>query len=149
MQFSCIRCHAVFQNPLRSLDRRRQQLGFQGNDASVQGTLTILDAENMVNFCSPACRSAFEPVMVQALKLKFPWPTLGPIMPCGRCGKPVDGTEVHKAYALVTLDFGSDPDSDVGICKRDDLLAVVCKACEGERTGDNTAAVPDRDRDAA
>ncbi len=129
MHFKCHICHEAFLSPLRSLDRRVQQQSLAEVDGAIQQTLHIHQSEDVYQYDSRACRTAHEPTVIAQLKLKSPYPGSGTVVPCSRCGDPVNRTSPHVSYAWITLEFQGSTGM-VDRCTGDTELAVLCKACE-------------------
>ncbi len=127
MRFQCSICKEEFTSPLRTLDWRLQRQSFADKGDAVQTTVHIEYVHSLVNYCSPDCRQRHEPDFIEVMGLKFLSPKVVPIMPCGKCGRPVDGTQPHGAFAQVTLEL--DDDDDIGHCTGDRQLAVLCGDC--------------------
>lgn len=150
MHFKCHVCNEAFFSPLRSLDRRVQQQSLAEANGKIQGTLHVHQSEDVYQYDSKACRTMHEPVVIAQLKLKSTYPSSGTVVPCNRCGDPVNRTSPHVSYAWVTLEF-QDSTGMIGHCTGDTELAVLCKECEAP--GGDAEAVErtkrERERDAA
>ena len=144
MRFLCSVCDEEFSSPLRTLDWRRQRLAFEEVGESIQSTLHIEEADALLNYCSAHCRDCNEPDLIYALKLKFLSPKEAPIMPCGRCGGPVDSTQLHTAFAQVTLQL--DESGEVVQCTGDRQLAVLCASCDPHDDAEQAAEARERER---
>lgn len=129
MHFNCHVCNEAFFSPLRSLDRRVQQQSLAEAGDAIQETLHIHQSEDVYQYDSEACRTNHELTVIAQLKLKSPYPSPGTVVPCSRCGDPVNRTSSHVSYAWVTLEF-QDSTSMIGHCTGDTELAVLCKECE-------------------
>lgn len=130
MIFECHVCDGNFMTPLRTLDRRVLSESLAEVNGEIQRTHHIHVAEDIYQYDSKACRTAHEPIVIAQLKIKSPYPGSGTVVPCSRCGAPVDRTSPHVSYAWVTLEFRDDQDI-IGHCTGDTELAVLCKQCEG------------------
>lgn len=144
MRFLCSVCQQEFSSPLRTLDWRRQRLAFQEVGESIQSTLHIEDADSLRNYCSARCCNRQEPQVIAALGLKFLSPKVEPVMPCGHCGGPVDGTQPHTAFAQVTLQL--DESGEVVQCTGDRQLAVLCASCDPHDDAEEAAEARERER---
>ena len=142
MRFLCSVCQQEFSSPLRTLDWRMQRLVFQRAGDKVQAIQYIENADTLRNYCSAQCRDWQEPQAIAALGLKFLSPKAEPVMPCGHCGGPVDGTQPHTAFAQVTLQL--DESGEVVQCTGDRQLAVLCTSCDPHDDADQAAEARER-----
>ncbi len=145
MLFLCSVCKQEFFSPLRTLDGRRQHLAFQEVGEAIQSTLHIENADSLRNYCSARCRNSHEPQVIAALGLKFLSPKAEPVMPCGRCGGPVDGTQPHTAFTQVTLQL--DESGQVVQCTGDRQLAVLCASCDPHEDAEQATEACERERE--
>jgi hypothetical protein len=122
----CRVCHDVIGEPYISLDRRTQKYGTRLWQGQPQGTVTVLECQEMFRYDSQDCRAVHEPQIVAELKLKTTHPDGGQVTPCSRCTAPVDRNLPHVSYiyleGILTGENMTVTDSIE--------LAVLCRECE-------------------
>jgi hypothetical protein len=117
----------VIGEPYISLDRRTQKHGTRLWQGQPQGTVTVLECQEMFRYDSQDCRALHEPQIVAELKLKTAHPDGGPVTPCSRCAAPVDRTLPHVSYIYLE---GEMTDWAITNITDSTELAVLCRDCE-------------------
>lgn len=123
----CHFCHDVIGQPYISLNRQTQRYGTRIWQGQPQGTITVLNCQEMFRYDSQDCRAVHEPQIVTELKLKTTHPGTEPVTHCSRCAAPVDRTQPHVSYAYLE---GSMSDWIISKVTDDTELAVLCRDCE-------------------
>ena len=118
--FRCSICHNAIGKPYISLVRRIER--------HTAKTVQTLLAQEMFRYDSQDCRALQEPHIVVQLQLKTTYPSSGSIVPCSRCGSPVDRALPCISYAYVEEDL--DVERLVATVIDETELAILCRDCE-------------------
>lgn len=138
----CRVCKNVIGQPYISLDRQTQKYGTWLWQRQPQGTVTVLECQEMFRYDSQDCRALHEPHIVADLKLKTTHPDSGPVTPCSRCAAPVERTLPHVSYIYLE---GTLTGENMTVTDSTEL-AVLCRDCEepDEPATQTAAAVIDQ-----
>ncbi|MFO1412945.1 MAG: hypothetical protein U1F10_03355 [Burkholderiales bacterium] len=126
------RCHVcgdVVANPCHSFDRRIATLGATGDGAPAPVACRVVFDEALFVYCSEGCWDVHQAEIARMLALASTYPPAGFVVPCSRCGEPVDRTEPHVDYGI-TVTRIADEGILMGFCHDDRDFAVLCRHCE-------------------
>lgn len=90
--------------------------------------MQTLLAQEMFRYDSQDCRASQEPHIVSQLQLKTTYPSSGAIVPCSRCGSPVDRALPCISYAYMEEDL--DVARLIATVIDETELAILCRDCE-------------------
>jgi len=128
--FRCTICHGVIGKPYIGLDRRTQRYEQGSWKGKLQTVVTTLDALEMFRYDSPDCWQLHQPQVVAELQLISTYPSGATVVPCSRCGAPVDRKLPHISYAVVEMELSETSRGLTGKVIDDKELAVLCRDCE-------------------
>ena len=124
----CRECHQVIGKPYIAFHRRTQRHSSDTWQGKPHSTIKILQAQEMFRFDSQDCKSLQEPQIIAELQLKTAYPSgSGDVVPCSRCGAPVDRNLPHVSYCFLEAEMENWTMTKV---IDDTELAVLCSACE-------------------
>lgn len=110
--------------------RRIRRLVYQSSHDKSKATEQVLGSDLQPAWCSIGCWEDMADSMVSALQLKTPFPGTGPVVPCSRCGDPVDKAKAHVAYVVLDIEVKDAPWLSSGHVYWQRVLAVLCLNCE-------------------
>lgn len=109
----------------------------EGNTPSEQALLQPGACTTIARFCSSACCKPHLGHLLSAQSLPAQYQhnrvSGGPIVACGKCGKPVNLTQPHGAWikGKVTADIQNAEEAALDWL---DVLAVLCAGCSGAQS---------------
>lgn len=109
---------------------RVRRLVYQNQPGQRTATEQVLSSDLQPAWCSIGCWEDMADSMFIALQLTSPFPGSGPIVPCSRCGEPVDTTKAHVAYVVLDIEVKEVPWLSSGHVHWQRVLAVLCLRCE-------------------
>jgi len=130
MPYRCYICDQSFSPPLRTVElQTRQIIDFADyGDDDIRLTIATNTRTELRHYCSADCRLHDLPSLKAALGLRFSSPHTEPIMACGRCGRPVDGSRAHKSF--LAADLISTEHHWTLLPFKESQFAVLCADCD-------------------
>jgi hypothetical protein len=113
-----------------ALVHRVRRLVYQTEDGKPKATEQVLSSDMQPAWCSIGCWEEMADALIAALALKTPFPGSRPVVPCSRCGEPVDNTKPHVAYVVLDIEVQDAPWAATAKVHWSRLLAVLCWECE-------------------
>ncbi|NLZ10936.1 MAG: hypothetical protein GX086_06345 [Alcaligenaceae bacterium] len=126
----CAVCSTLLGPRYVAFVRRVRRLIYQDQSGQPKVTEQILSADLQPAWCSIDCWEDMADPVISALQLTSPFPGSGPVVPCSRCGAPVDKTKAHVAYVVLDLEVKEAPWLTSGHVHWQRVLAVLCVNCE-------------------
>ncbi len=133
----CGQCGIAVGARYWSFDRYIEQLSYAAVGDKVDSTVTVLQADGLLSYCSEGCATTGIQEFVTDRGLTHLYPGDGPIELCAHCGKPVVMTKPHVAYVLLvgtetTKPWEiSAPWTTEYVPETGESIAVLCSECEG------------------
>lgn len=122
--YECDRCRRKFSAMLYEITRQLERVSYNSKMPQIYTS----ESNALSEYCPRECRDLSRRAVMKCAGVPI-WRVdgVGPVLPCAKCGWPVDVTEVHVIYA--EIDFEVICESmlqPIGFA----YLAVLCSKCE-------------------